>query len=380
MRIAMFADCYHPVINGVTTSIEILVRALEGEGHEVLLFVPDAPEATDDRHVRRFASVTFPLQPEERFCFPWPVRHFRALRDFRPEVVHLHTPFNVGFFGWFAAQRLGVPRVFTHHTLWEEYVHYFPLVPPWLMKPFAVALCRWFCNTSGAVIAPSDEVRDRQLEQGVRSPIHVVPTGIELDRFDGGDPAGPRRELGLTGEERLLLYIGRVGREKSLDFLLQAFSRAASRDARLRLAVIGDGPERPALEALASRLDLGARARFLGYRRRDDLKHFLAASRGFLFASQTETQGLVLLEAQAGGVPVVGVRASGTNEAVADGRSGLLVDPGDLEGFASAALRLATDDDLQARLGRGALEWVEGFSMHTMAARALEVYRVAGAR
>lgn len=377
MRVAMFADCYHPVINGVTTSIELLCRALREEGHEVLLFAPGVPGYVDtDPHVRRFASFVFPLHPEERVSVPWPLAHLREAVRFRPHVVHLHTPFNVGLFGWAVAARVGCPRLFTHHTLFEEYLHYVPL-PPRLMHPVAVAISRWFWNTSAVVIAPSEEVRQRQVEQGVKRPLHVIPTGIDISSFEGGDPVGPREELGLGPEDRLLLYMGRVAREKSLDFLLEAFAGAAARDPRLRLAVIGDGPERPALEALAGSLGLAGKAHFLGYRPRGDLRHYLAAARAFVFASQTETQGLVLLEAQASGLPVVAVRASGVNEAVAPEVGGVLVDPGDREAFSREMGLLAEDDARRARLSQGARVFVEGFTIRTMGHRTLAAYQEA---
>lgn len=373
MRIALFADCYHPVINGVVTSIESLYRGLRAAGHEVRLFVPSAPGWQEtDPGIRRFASVTFPFHREERFSWPWPVGHFRDLAGFGAQVVHLHTPFNVGLYGWLAARALGLPRVFTHHTLWEEYVHYVPL-PAAPMRRAAIALCRAFGNTSGAVIAPSAQVRERLRQQGVVRPIHVVPTGIDTELFQGGDPRGPRQELGLGEQERLFLYIGRLGREKYLDFLFQGFVEAARRDGRLRLALIGGGPEAPLIEEMARQVDPEGRIRFLGYRDRRDLRHYMAAARGFLFASQSETQGLVLLEAQAGGLPVVAVRASGVSEAVEDGGSGILVAPGDLEGFAAAVLALE-DDACWQRMSRRAVEWARGFSLEAMVRQHEQVY------
>ncbi len=382
MRVAMFADCYHPIVNGVTTSIQLQVGALQEAGHEVLLFAPGVPGHVDrEPWLRRFASLTFPLHPEERVSLPWPIAHFQEAVRFRPDVVHLHTPFNVGLFGWLVAARLGRPRVFTHHTLFEEYLHYVPLPPGWL-RPVAVALCRWFWNTSEVVVAPSLQVEDRQVEQGLRRPHRVIPTGVDVASFRGGDPRGPHRELSLGPEDRVLLYMGRVAREKSLDFLLEAVARAHREDARLRLVLIGDGPERPALQARARELGLAGHAVFLGYRPRAELKHYLAASTAFVFASQTETQGLVLLEAQAAGVPVLAVRASGSAEAVVPERSGILVEPGDLEAFVAAALRLAGDEVLRRRLVAGAREQADRFSVSAMGERMVEVYQQAleGAR
>jgi len=377
MRVAMFSDCYHPIVNGVTTSIELQVSTLQEAGHEVRLFAPGVPGHTDvEGWVRRFASCTFPLHREERVSLPWPAANFLEVLRFAPDVVHLHTPFNVGLFGWLAAAGLGCPRVFTHHTLFEEYLHYVPLPPAWL-RPVAVGLCRWFWNTSAVVVAPSHEVAERQRRQGLRRPLQVIPTGVDVASFRAGDAAGPRRELGLSGQERVLLYMGRVAREKCLDFLLEAVARARREDPRLRLVVIGDGPERPALQAQADRLGLNGHVTFLGYRPRACLRHYLAAATAFVFTSRTETQGLVLLEAQAAGVPVLAVRASGTSEAVVPERSGFLVDPGDLEAFVAALLRLVGDEALRQRLSVGALEQADRFSVGTMAGRMMAVYQQA---
>jgi len=377
MRIAMFADCYHPIVNGVTTSIHLQVQALTQAGHDVRLFAPAVPGYRDsETWVRRFASVRFPLHPEERVSFPLPLGHLREALAFNPDVVHLHTPFNVGALGWLVASRLGRPRVFTHHTLFEEYLHYVPL-PPDVLRPVALGLCRFFWNTSVVVVAPSQQVAQRQCEQGLRRPLRVIPTGVDVESFRGGDPRIPREELGLSPEDPVLLYMGRLAREKSLDFLLEALGLARQRAPGLRLLLVGDGPHRPILQQRARELGLEDAAVFLGYRPRGDLKHYLAASSLFVFASQTETQGLVLLEAQSAGVPVLAVRASGCTEAVASGRSGFLVEPGDLQGFTETLLRVVSDRELRARLAEGALGHAQTFSVATMGARMLEVYQQA---
>jgi glycosyltransferase involved in cell wall biosynthesis len=377
MKIAMFADCYHPIVNGVTTSIQLLLQALTQAGHEVRLFAPAVPGYRDSQPwVRRFASVQFPLHPEERVSLPIPLRHVREALAFGPDVVHLHTPFNVGAIGWLVAARLGCPRVFTHHTLFEEYLHYVPL-PPEVLRPIAVGLCRFFWNTSSVVVAPSQQVAQRQREQGLRRPLQVIPTGVDVESFQGGDPGFAREELGLGLDEPILLYMGRLAREKSLEFLLEVLARARQTDPRLRLLLVGDGPHRPELQQRAEALGLQEAAVFLGYRGRGDLKHYLAASTLFVFASQTETQGLVLLEAQSAGLPVLAVRASGCTEAVASGRSGLLVEPGDLSAFTETLLRLVTDGVLRSHLAEGALAQAQAFSMSAMGARMLALYQQA---
>lgn len=375
----MFSDCYEPVINGVVTSIACLVEALERDGHQVSLFVPDHPnQGRSSPGIHRFRSGAFWFHKEERFCLPWPPSTLAAFFQQRFDVVHLHTPFNLGLLGRTCARLRKLPTVFTHHTLWEEYVHYMPL-PPKFMRAVAIGICNSFCNGSNRVVAPSAEVRDRLREQGVSNAIDVIPTGIDTNVFAGGFPELAWEELGFAEGSRLFVYVGRVAREKSIDFVLKAFRELHRREPRCRLALVGDGPARAELERQAVDLGLGEIARFLGFRPRTELKHYLAAARGFLFASRTETQGLVLLEAQAAGVPVVGVRASGTSEAVDHERSGVLVDPGDLESFVDAAFKLATEDEVFSGMAQQAREWAESFSSAAMARRMVETYRAAGA-
>lgn len=371
----MVSDCYHPVINGVVTSVSCLVKALEVQGLEVELFVPDDHRPYQDEGViHRFASAPFWLHKEERFTYPWPPAAVRPLWTGRFDLVHIHTPFNLGGLAGAVAAVRGLPRVFTHHTLWEEYSHYLPLPQRWV-KPLAVWICRTMCQVSQRVVAPSREVRERLRAQQVTRPIDVIPTGIDPDVFRGGDPSLAESWLGLESGQALFLHIGRVAREKSIEVVLRCFAEASRQRPGLKLAVVGDGPARAEMEALAGSLE--ADITFLGFRPRNELKHLMARARGLLFASQTETQGLVLLEAQAAGVPVVAVAASGTSEGVDPGRSGLLLEPGDERSFVGAILRLLDDAKFFQELSRNARLFAQEFSSSSMAEKMVRCYSLA---
>lgn len=373
----MFADCYHPVINGVVTSIDILKNKLDSLGHDVELFVPAKSGYEDkDLSVHRFFSVTVPIHKESRFSVFNPWRHISRLRKLEPEVVHIHTPFNLGGLGVWSSQKLRIPYVFTHHTLWEEYVHYVPLVSQRLLRRTAIGICRYFCNRSGGVVAPSDEVKARLLEQGVTQRIDVIPTGIDVELFEQGDPERVRRELGVQPDEPLAIFAGRMGKEKSIDFVLDAFKLVLEKVPRARILLLGGGPEKVNLEQHARQAGISDRVIFTGYIARNKMVDYFQASRVFLFASTTETQGLVSLEAQSAGTPVVAVRASGSNEAVRHERTGFLVEQ-DRQVFADAAVRVLTDDDLRCELSRRAREWAHACSSQAMADRHLELYRAA---
>ena len=377
MRIAHFSDCYTPRINGVTTSIRVLKRALEQEGHEVHLFVPHYRQDPPEENVHRIPSVYMPLQPEDRMGVPWPSSSLGQLRRLKFDLVHVHTPFSMGWMGYSKACCSRTPMVFTHHTLWEEYAHYLKVVPIRLGRWVGRQLCDFYFNRSAAVVMPSQEVAEK-IKDRLKTRYEVVPTGIHCQDLQGGDAQKARQELGLNPEDEFFLYVGRMGKEKSIDFLVKAFCDYRQSGGRAHFALIGGGPELENLKKLTVELGIAQSCRFIGYRQHDTLKHYLAASKLFLFASQTETQGLVLLEAAAAGVPVVAVRASGVNEAVDPEETGLLTAPGQSHEFLSALQRLDSDSQLYRRLSENSRAWADRFSDYEMGRKMTNLYRSLG--
>lgn len=370
MRIAHFSDCYTPRINGVTTSIQVLKQALEEAGHEVLLFAPRYPQKSDaEPGVIRLPSAYMPLQPEDRMSLPAPGPWWSQ----RVDVVHVHTPFNAGWMGWWKSFLQRVPLVFTHHTLWEEYAHYLKGVPLPLGRAVGRGLCNFFFERSSAIVIPSQEVAEALVGTRIRRPAQVIPTGIVCEDFRHGDPGRVWEELRLPAGTPMLLTVGRMGKEKSVDQLLGVFQAYRGQGGQAHLMLIGGGPELPALRVMAERLGVGEVTHFLGYRPRLELRHYMAASQLFVFASRTETQGLVVLEAAAAGLPVVAVRASGVSEAVEHERTGLLLPP-DPEAMVSALLALDQDPSRRQSWAQQARHWAESFSSREMARKMLELY------
>lgn len=381
LRVAMFTDCYTPIINGVVSSILALKTALERAGQTVDIYCPHAPGELPgpEPGVYRFASSRFVFQPEQRFTWPWPRRPLREFASRHYDVTHLHTPFNVGWMGRGAARRAGVPTLFTHHTLWEEYVHYIPLVPKAWLRAWVIGLCRGFANGAEVVIAPSAAVRDRFAAQGVTTPIRVVPTGIDTAMFAPRDGAAVRQDLGLAPDQPVMLYAGRMGKEKSLDLLLAAAARVFQAVPTARLVLVGGGPELEPLKDQARALGIAESCHFVGYVPREQLCRYFDAATLFVFASITETQGLVIQEAMAGGLPVAAVAASGVSEAVTEGVEGLLA-AHDAPSLAGCILRIVQDPALRARLAAGAAARAADSSLAVMGTRMIEAYREALAR
>lgn len=372
MKIAIFSDCYFPTINGVVTSIKAQLEAVRALGHIVHLYCPSYPkEFTDDDLTWRLAAFPFPFHRAEQVALPWPPKVIWKIFNEPYDVFHLQTPFGIGLLGLVVSKLRGIPAVFHHHTLWEEYVDYLP-VPKQATRRASILACSWLANSCRAVISPSHRVKDRFQTQGVRTPISVIPTGIDAAEFRGGSV---RPEL-KTGEV-VCLYVGRLAFEKSLDVVIRVFEEIYQNCPSARLWMVGDGPARTALEQQVSEAGLSQVVNFFGFVNRSDLKDFVASARIFLFASLSETQGLVLLEAQAGGLPVVAVRASGVDEAVESGRTGFLIDEGDESSMATLALTLLRDDSLHRAFGINASRWALNFSQEQMGRDLVQTYQSA---
>jgi 1,2-diacylglycerol 3-alpha-glucosyltransferase len=380
VRIALFTNNYLPFTGGVTISVETLRRGLEARGHDVWVFAPRFPSGPrEEPHVVRYPSVPAATYPEFSVAIPWSHAIGRRVRDIAFDVFHAHHPFLLGPAALRHARRAHRPLVFTYHTRYEKYAHYIPLTTL-LVERAAIRLSTRFANRADQVIAPAAVIRDELRARGVRTPIAVVPTGIELDRFRPGDRDAARRRLGVATSDPLVLYVGRLDREKSVRRLLHAFDRIAGTVPSARLVLVGHGTEAAALRVVAASLPVAARITFVGVRPHPTVVDWYQAADLFLFASETETQGLVLAEAAACGLPAVAVSAPGSDEVVRDGESGLVV-KSDATALAEAAIRLLVDPARRAAMGARARTLAErGFSVDTMIERTLALYREAGAR
>ena len=353
MRVALFTNNYLPFRGGVTTAVETLRRGLHARGDQAWVFAPSpcVPFA-DPPGVFRYPSVAAPTYPG--FALPVPVSRAlaRTVAGFAPDIVHAQHPFLLGVTARRLARRLAVPLVFTYHTRYEKYAHYVPL-PERLVAALAVRLSCRFAASADLVIAPSACIAAMLAERGVRTRVAVVPTGVDLGRFRPGDRGAARRRLGLPEHDPLCLYVGRLDREKSVERVLDAFALVADALPAARLLLVGQGSHAESLARHARRLRAGDRIAFAGGRPQAELPPYYHAADLFLFASETETQGLVLAEAHACGVPAVAVRASGVEEVVADGETGVLT-KSDARDLAEAAIGLLLDAERRGAMAERA--------------------------
>lgn len=397
LRVAVVAESYLPYLSGVTVSTEALVRGLGARGHDVLLVAPrpragSEPGSTGavgpDPEIAWLPSYQLPRPVPQGYRMPWPASGEPVLRRalaFEPHVVHAQSPFVAGLFARRLARRAGVPLVFTQHTRYADYRHY--------MSAFATVggamMGRYldrFMRRCDAIIAPSSDLaHDIRARLGDDGPlIAPVPTGVDVGRIALLDASDHRTAQGWPPDAVVAITAGRLAPEKSVETLLEGFAAAARRDPRLYLVIVGDGPSAAALRARAEADDLRGRVAFLGMRPRLEA---LAAVKGadvFLFASQTETQGLVLVESLAAGVPVIAVAAPGVRDSVSDGVDGLIVASEPPEGrsqaLATALLELAGDPLRRGAMGRAGADGAERFSVERRLGQVEAFYRHAIAR
>ncbi len=382
-RVLMLSDVYFPRVNGVSTSIQTFRRDLAVRGCSSVLVAPSYPRArADEPDILRVRSRYLPFDPEDRVPVARELeRAVLALpRDF--DLVHVHTPFVAHYAGLRIARRLGLPVIETYHTFFEEYFHhYLPLVPRAWLRVAARAVSRRQCNAVDAVVAPSPQMAESLRAYGVRTRIQVIPTGLDMGRFTGGDGARFRAEHGIADDRPVALTVGRVAFEKNIDFLITMFGRVLRSVPQALLVIAGEGPALPRLRRRVAGEGLAGNVRFVGYLDRSGgLLDCYRSADVFVFASRTETQGLVLLEAMALGVPVVSTAVMGT-KTVLEGARGALVAEEDAGGFADCVTRVLTDRSLRASLAAETVPFVEArWSGGEMAQRMLDLYERTAAR
>ena len=373
----MVSDVYFPRVNGVSTSIQTLCHALAAAGHTSVLVAPEYPATVTEAGIVRVPGWPIPRDPEDRLMHPRALA--AALDEFNPadfDLVHIHTPFLAHRAGVRWARRHGLPCVETYHTLFEEYFHhYLPFLPKAWLAAAARMISRKECDGVTAVIAPSSAMKQALLEYGVSSPIHIIPTGLNLADFAHCDGPAFRARHGIAPERPVMAYVGRVAFEKNLDFLLRVTEQLRHSLPDVLLVIAGEGPARASLERAVAKRGLNDNVRFVGYlERKTELPACYCAADAFVFASKTETQGLVLLEAMALGVPVVGLAEMGTKDVLQDGQ-GCRIAPDDVAGFARVLKPLLTDRSAAQALGAAGKLYAAGWSETKMQREILQLYR-----
>jgi glycosyltransferase involved in cell wall biosynthesis len=375
LRIAMFSDSVLPILNGVSISVDALVTELRHQGHSVHMYANRFPGFRDqDPNTFRFRAVEFPFWQGYPLLIP-PVYHMlRRFRQHEYDVIHTHTPFLLGMVGLRWAESHEIPIVSTYHTLYDRYAHYVRCLPRRYVRYRIAKHTNFYYNRMQHVITPTDASQKWLVRHAVETNVHVIPTGSP--RPPVVDRSEVRASLGMKPDQKILLYVGRLAHEKNLDMLIAGAAKAMKEDAQLRLWLVGDGPYRDACVTIARRLGIGDRVKFVGFLPRSEVDPYYAAADLFVFASETETQGLVVQEAMLHALPAVVVTGGGAGEKIVSGENGFITrnDASDFSHHVNLVLR---DDSLYARIADGARRTGRTYSIEEMTHHVLKVYRQA---
>lgn len=311
MKIALFTDTYYPQINGVATSVLMLKENLEMRGHQVYVFTTTDPKA-DSKETNVYRVPSIPFISAKRVGMFYNPRLSKFIRKLGLDVIHTHTEFSLGIFGRAMARELNIPFLHTYHTIYEDYTHYigkFGIFDP-IAKMAARKISINFCNSADKVIVPTSKVKDLLLYYDVKENISIIPTGIELNKFSkytyNSDMIQDLRDsLGLGEKDKIILYIGRISKEKNIEEILLTMKTYLKNKKDVKFLLIGDGPERSNLEDMSKEFEINEQIIFAGERPWNDIGMYYQVGDVFVSASQSETQGLTYIEALASGLPVV---------------------------------------------------------------------------
>jgi 1,2-diacylglycerol 3-alpha-glucosyltransferase len=362
MKIGFFTDSYLPMLDGVSTSVESCARALEEKGHEVYIIAPRYPRYKDKRkNVYRLISIKVVRTPEIRFALQLPEKSLLQILQIDFDIIHGHSGGGVTFLGLQIARAKNIPYIATYHTLWNRYAHY--MFRGVVIRPRMLEMTsRFFGNLCDALIAPTKRVKRELTSYNITKPIYVLPNGIRTQDYKNIKPGFLRKKAHIAKGTKVLLYVGRLGEEKSVDFLIRSFQLIHAKDPKTALVLLGTGPDKDKLKDIAKRLDIAQAVYFVGTVRHSNIPKVYADADLFVFASQTETQGMVILEAFASGVPVVAVKDEAFSGVIEDDKNGYLVEK-DRKIFAEKASAILGNQNLSEKFSQYAKQTAEKYSI-----------------
>ena len=384
MNIGFFTDGYTPLVDGVVRSILLYRRELEKRGHQVYVFAPkkikshsdfvNRVKIKDDKRVFRFRAVDSVVIPGYPLAVPISFKATKKIPALDLDIVHCQTPATMGLLGDMVSLLENIPKVYTYHTYYPEYAGNYIFSGKFKTKAAVKKYDIFYCNRSDRVIVPSPKLQNILTDWGIKSPISILPTGIDLSEFSSADGQRFRKSQKIDPQQKILLFVGRLGKEKSIDFLIEVVAKLQAQKENTVLVIIGDGKERKDLEKKAKELNLKDKVIFTGFLSRQDTLDAFAASHTFVFSSRTDTQGLVLAEAAALGKPIIMVEDEGLGNIVVDGVNGFIVAK-DVDIFAAKVKKLLHDKNLYAIMSAKSREKACNLSIENQTDKLEQIYQ-----
>ena len=381
MRIAIFSDTFFPQINGVANVAYQSAKSLADLGHEVVVFVASAKSNKETvKNSGNFKVVFYPsmpafVYPNERAAFPVGISASVQLMKFNPDIIHSHTPFSIGWAAIFAAKSSGAKLVGTHHTFYDHYLKHVKMDYDW-GKKLSWKLTVGYYNFCDLVLSPTQSLADGLVENGLGKPVKIFQNPIDTEIFAPVTKIKKdslKKKFGIPGLS--LVYMGRLSYEKSIDQAIMAFALAVKNNPKIRLMLVGDGPEKAKLEQLCSDLKIADKVIFTGVLRDSELAEALQANDAFITASKSENMPLSVLEAMATALPVVAVSEKGLKEMIKDGVSGLLSPADNAEKMSENILKIFSDAKLIKNMGAASRKSAEQYSGENITKSLEEIYK-----
>ena len=373
----MFINYYTPSKGGMETSVINLSKGLEKAGHQVFIFAPEYPNYKDEnKNIFRYKSFRFNYGG---YFYVIPLPFFskaeEVVRKLNLDIIHSHQPYSLGSEALKFSKKLNIPLVFTYHIKYEDYSHYVPLVPQSISKKYIRKVTTKYSNRCARIIAPSTAIKKMLSDRGIKSSISIIPSGINIDNFkkDTEQKDEIRKKYNIKSDEILLITACRLTKEKNLEFLVKSFAKIKQRYNNIKFMIVGDGAVRKDLEKKAEELGIKNNIIFTGLVDRTEIVGLYQASDIFIFASKTETQGLVAVEAMAAGNPVVAVKASGIEDMVRNNEDGFLTSESEEE-FSESVSKMINDKDLREKMSAQARTNSERFSISPWIGKITELY------
>ncbi len=356
MHVGVFSYYYLPIINGVTITIADWKRLGEIAGHQFTIFIPHlrTSKKIDADVVMYPALSVYQKMGITASLFP-ELFIDKEIRSRKLDILHVHHPFHIGKLALFAKKKLGTPLIFTYHTRYADYARsYVPFLPKLIVRYVVTHLMRRFMNQCSAITVANESLKLEVIRSGVTVPVYIVPPGIDTHAFVSGNRSATRKRLGLRASDVVLLYVGRLAKEKNIYFLLQAFTRIAKINPRITLLLCGNGLEVERIRSFTKRKHLDSRVVLTLHETPKTIRDIYAAADVFVYASQTETYGRVIVEAMAAGLPVVALRGPSLVDLLQDHINGRIVWRKSSKAFAAIVSELVADQSQMKRLGQSA--------------------------
>ena len=374
MKIGIFTDTYNPTVSGVVTSINMIEQEMKKRGHEVYVFAPSKsiqPNDNQSLYMLKSMPLLVARQYKNRLAAFYSRDIAKKIKEIGLDIVHTQSEFSVGLFGKIISRKFDIPFIHTYHTMWEDYLHYIIPVKGTrniYPKRFARTLSRTFARKAECIITPSKKT-EKYLKYKCKiknKPIYIIPTGIDIEPFNSNnfskeDRDNLKEKLGIKKDEKVILFLGRIGEEKSIDVIMENMPTIFKTIKNAKFLIVGDGPSKEPLEEQAKSLNISDKVIFTGKVPWNEVPKYYNLGDVFVNASLTETQGLTFIEAMAAGIPIVAKYAPNLTEFITNNKNGILVKKN--SDFSKAIINVLTNKKLSQKLATNGLETAKSYSV-----------------